>query len=106
MTTVAETGAPAPAAEQRRQRIKPAVPSKGQDSILVLYDREDCDENEGAEHLGVRLNGPLARRVIDFIEADEADEWDTDYQDILIISGTYVVDSGQRETALTEGGAE
>ena len=82
---------------------KRAVPAKGEDSILVLYDREEKDER-GA-YLAVRLNGPLARQVIDFIEANATDKWDMDYDDLLFIEGEYVVDSAaQLEAVAAEGG--
>lgn len=82
---------------------KRAVPAQGEDSILVLYDREERDECEA--YLAVRLNGPLARQVIDFIEANETDVWDTDYDDMLFIEGEYIVDSAVPAEAVgTKGG--
>ena len=74
-------------AEAKHERTK-AVPSKGEDSILVIFNRD-----EDGKGLPVRLFGPLARKVIDHIEADETNEYDKQYSDMIILEGCYVVNS-------------
>lgn len=74
-------------AEAKHERLR-AIPREGEDSILVLFNRR-----EDGTSLPVRLSGPLARRVIDHIEANETNEYDERYDDMLFIEGVYVVDS-------------
>ena len=54
----------------------------------MLFNR---DKDGGS--LPVRLSGLLARKVIDHIMADEMNEYDEQYDDILFIEGAYVVNS-------------
>ena len=92
-------------AERCEQRYKRAVPDKGENSILVLYN--NMATSDGGQFVTVRLNGPLARQVIDCIEADETNVWDESYTDMPIISGAYVVDSTKQSApGDAKGGAE
>ena len=74
-------------AAAKHERNK-AIPLEGEDSILVLFNRR-----KDGTSLPVRLSGPLARKIIDHIKADEMNEYDEQPDDIIFIEGFYVVNS-------------
>lgn len=67
--------------------INSLLPDPG-DSILVFYGKNDG-------HITAIVNGPLARRVIDFIEEAEA-PFDKSLFDMITPEGAYVVDSSKQ----------
>lgn len=91
--------------ERCEQRYKRAVPNEGEDAILVLYGLQETEGGEMVNH-AVRLGGPLARQVINCIEADESGAWDPDYSDMPIIDGVYLVNSAEQSApGKAKGGA-